>query len=66
MNPVNRGSYVETLFSLCREFHCLPSQIEQEESDIIEKFIVLLDEIRRKEEEEYNKIKKERALSILR
>ena len=40
MNPMAMNPDL-TKFRLCEKFHCLPSQLEQEEATIIEKFIVI-------------------------
>jgi hypothetical protein len=53
MSPM--GSLEQTIFGLCQEFKCLPSQLEKEDSKTIEQFIIFLNEIREKEIEEAEK-----------
>lgn len=61
MNPTG-GSQEFTLFELCREFRCLPSQLEKENATTIESFIILLDSLRLKEISEKEKIERENKL----
>ena len=53
MNPLVRNPDL-TKFRLCEKFHCLPSELEQEEATIIEKFIVIENQIRKVE---YDRLK---------
>jgi len=64
MSPAG-GSQEHTLFELCKEFKCLPSQIEKEEATTIESFIVILDEQRRKEIAERDRIERENKLRMM-
>lgn len=63
MNPTG-GSQEHTLFELCKEFKCLPSQLEKEDAMTIESFIVILDEQRRKEIAERDRIERENKLRV--
>lgn len=45
------------MFNLCREFRCLPSQIEKEDWFIMEKFVQYIVHIRKFEKAELDKSK---------
>lgn len=53
------------MYQLCKEFHCLPSQLDKEDNKTIQELIVIMNAINAHEKEEQENIQKKKGRDSL-